>query len=282
MKIQHSFLSVLILSILLLSCSDDGNTDPGTDTDKEVVELEMLVTKTQLRLFEPTDIGIADLRPYSAYDSIVWSIPGVFKDVSMSNSTLLYFTQSFHLPGDYKASVSGYKEGEVISADTVGISVDNSGDFLGLEWSNIANYQPFNYLKRTAKDNIEYLINMSIVDNPVLFVKMDYQFGTDYLSEQEWIAFHKHTKKEYYDYIVSLYGNPVFNYTNDDISQSNLTEEYNSRFTVRLYEIEQNSVYVPVTIWETPTAYIALVGSIKSGIETEINYFKVIAQPIIK
>jgi len=284
MKTRYYYLSILLLSLIFVSCSsEDDDTNPGTDPgNTERMEVEIVASKTRLRLFEPTEIAITNSQQYWYYDSIVWSIPEIFKDVSGGNHFLHWFTQSFYLPGEYTASLAGYKDGKISSTDTVRITVQDNGDFLGLNWNDLTTYEPFNFLKYNTRNEIEYSIDMSINKEPVEYVKLKYQFGNNYSNEEEWKELHKNSKKKYYDYIVSFYGEPIFYYTNSDIRESDLIEEYNERFSIGLNEIDTYTEYVPVAIWETSATYICLIGSIKSGMETEINYFKVIAQPKIK
>ncbi|MDU1904194.1 MAG: fimbrillin family protein [Dysgonomonas sp.] len=284
MKTQFSISTIFILCLGFISCSNEddlgSNPDPNPNPKEELMEVELSVSKTQLRLFELTQISITDSRQYSYYDSIVWSIPDVFKDASTINSSLLSFGQSFYLPGEYKVSLSGYKDGKVASSDTVNISVENTGDFLGLRWNELTAYEPFNFLKRTSQRDIIHSIHMDIINDPVQFIKL--RSYPNYSNEENWALFHKNSREEYYNYITSLYRDALFTFSGNDISKSDLSEEYNKRFTVSLEEIESNSIYIPVAIWETPFTYISLVGSIKSGIETDINYFRVVAQPRIR
>jgi hypothetical protein len=277
---RNTFLSfVAIVCISLFSCSSDNDfSDDGKDPDpsENVLDLKLLVSSYNLNLFEQTELRFK-VHPNGmdyTWDSLVWNIPGIFKNVSTPSHYLWLYGQSFYLPGNYEATLQLYKDGVIISADTAKIKVNLSGDFLGLSWNKEGSETVFNFL---SSENNLYL-------NPVYkggdspYILLDYNVR-DWVDEDEWRKRHAESRFFLYDYITGLYGKSIFNFEGEDIKQTPLVDKYNERFKTSLDSITQYSSFVPVAIWETDKSNIALVGSVKSGIETDINYYQVIAEP---
>ena len=80
---------------------------------------------------------------FDIYDSITWKVSNldgslkIFKHTEGSANFIRQWSHSFYSPGKYKAYVSGYKNKEVISSDTVEIEITNTKDFLCYNWKDI-------------------------------------------------------------------------------------------------------------------------------------------------
>ena len=152
---MKNLLNVLFILLFISSCSDtDNSTFPEINDEEEnntekIIPLKLEIEDTRKNIFDyavfglfPNDYFIM-FSLFDIYDSITWKVSNldgslkIFKHTEGSANFIRQWSHSFYSPGKYKAYVSGYKNKEVISSDTVEIEITNTKDFLCYNWKDI-------------------------------------------------------------------------------------------------------------------------------------------------
>lgn len=279
MKFVHIISLFLSLLLLLSSCVDDGLIEE--EVMDALPKVKVITDKYEVGLFEMSLLEISsDRYPKNSLknsfmfseimDSLIWNIPGEFKDKSHANYFLANKGQVFIRPAKYKFEITGYKGGNIISKDSLEINVVDKYDFLGVNWKALKD-SSFATYDNTILDIRFRLKTFRLSTGPV--ATLHYQTSSDYKIENR-TNFAARSKKILTDYITELYGIPKY----DENSVANrwlppFKTMFESDFKYQLASDE-----VPLTIWETKTSRIALIE--KKYLEKEENrYYWIIAEP---
>lgn len=286
MKKSPIFLiSAVAAFILSFSCSKDNGLEQEPETPEVPEEtlpvISMSATKNNVNLYELIDFSMSvddydknnlftGMYALSSYDSLVWHIDGLMDHVSKDGRVLLGVGKSFTKPGNYKGCITGYRDGTGYPGNTVAINVYMSGDFLSVKWDDPRPDDYFNSM------NDKYTLTLKYQDSPCTYASLDFHSGWYSWNDEEWERNHRESRILLKDYITDLYGEPSFCFDGEDIAESELGEVYAERFDLPLGKTDWIED-VPVAIWDSPRAHIALTGMIFSY-STEMQ-FHIVAEP---
>lgn len=292
-KAQNLFKSILLLTMLFLgltftACSEDDNEV----TVKKDPTLKLVAAKTEIVPFEDVKVSIDvdfDLL-LENYDSITWKANGVaygfFQNPWYSIDEQRDIRLTDYRVGVHKAYVLGYKDGSVISKDSIEYKVNKpQGDFISISWNKNTKNEYFSYTTGLTPDrylptngvwstvtggvclNLDHFVEDENGEYAILqFVPWrssrnveievpdfnDFHWGWDYNKDDQEPRY----AMEYtfhHTYLTELYGEPTLVYNGDDVTQTTLMDEYKKRF-----KQSSQSQFYPVEIWETPTSVICL------------------------
>ncbi|MDH6306593.1 hypothetical protein M2459_003318 [Parabacteroides sp. PF5-5] len=290
MKIRM-FLPVMLIAYLLACCiscaKEEGNTTPEerlpfTDT------VTFSVSPVRLNLFEKTDYAIykkdkngdrinITYNLMTQLDSLIWDTPEVFYDVCNIDKMIVSREQSYYLPGTYKTVISLYRDSSMILTESVEVTVELVGDFLGIDWEEDALLSNrYNYVSNVKN----FTLGLSYIQDEVAPLALLGYWINNYNGREEHLAQLASIRPFFYDYITLLYGKSAFLYEGDDLSQSPLHTEYEKRFSYPLEELFPDISYFPLAIWDTDSSHIILIGSLPGdpGV-LEISNYYVLAEP---
>lgn len=290
------FKSILILGILAMgigfsSCSNDDEEIVSLPKD---AKLKLKAEKQQIVPFEDLKVSIdvdLDLL-YEHYDSIQWKANGVayhpwgnpWENIDEERDIRL----SDYKIGKHKAYALGYKDGKVISKDSIEYEVvKTNGDFLSARWNTAkknsylcytTGMTPNQFLPThsgwTKIGGVMLQLNHTVQTanrEYATLLFLPWAFDTNLKSTRlksipDINNFEWHTERdpgdierakiEYeflHNYLVEFYGEPALTYSGDDVTQTTLKEEYAKRFDY----VDQDG-FLPVEIWETPSSVICL------------------------
>lgn len=277
---RHTLLIIMALTFILSSCESD-ETEPEIPNQpvpqSEIPTFNVAATKQRVNLFEGSivylttanyDGNIARLHAY--YDSIRWVIPNIYTSLSICSNFTISWGQVFILPGNYQITATGYKDNEIVTQSSLDIEVGEPRDFLGIDWKNAKDttlLSFFNTVENYALDLSYSSENypLATLNRSIIKIKTD----------KEWIENSKAARIQLSDYITQLYGKSKFRFEGEDISQSPLLPEYNTRF-----KNPMKNKYLPIEIWETKTSRFALIGTTMHFLpEGNLNHYQVVAEP---
>lgn len=213
-------------------------------------------------------------------DSVVWQLPEIFDETFTGTRMPINQPQCFYLPGKYQAKATGYRDSLVISRDSAIVEVKLTGDFLGINW-NIEEEEitsrSFKFTSSVQGFTLDLFHAATTPPYMLLTYKINIYSGREKFKEEM-----EAIRPFFYNYITSLYGESVFNYEKEDITQTPLGKEYAERFNYALKDsVAGNRLYYPLTLWDTPACYIALLGSLPSETgEISVPYYKIVAEPV--
>lgn len=275
------------------SCSDNNGIDdfPLPELPDPAIKL-----KSSENIIEPfQDILISidvDMEVlYANYDSITWKANGT---AYAHWSTIFGFPDgerdlmiTDYRLGEHKAYAFGYKDGEIISKDSIVYEVVRpTGDFLCLKWNQNKKNEYLHYTTGLTtnqylpthegrikiggvsldlthdveKKDMEYatlrFCPWTSETNSRSFVRSvpdinDFDWNTE--RDNEDTAQYELEYEFHHNYLTELYGEPLLKYEGDDITQTTLMDEYNEMFKYRY-----SDGYYPAEIWVTPTTAIVL------------------------
>ena len=259
---MKNLLNVLFILLFISSCSDTDNSafpeinDEEENNTEKIIPLKLEIEDTRKNIFDYAVFGLFPNDYFimfslsDVYDSITWKVSNldgslkIFKQTEGSAKFIRQWSHSFYSPGKYKTYVSGYKNKEVISSDTVEIEITNTKDFLCYNWKDIkgptgaVGYE--NVLKRFMTLS---RMRICIKESPSVSL---------YIRDKEKDdrpAFLIRSKKILTDYINSLYNTtPVYDETDDILLKKR--EE--------LFVYKEENTY-PLCIWITPKSRIVLI-----------------------
>ena len=274
-----------LCALLISGCSRSNSLNSPIDPDpNEAVVFKLSAEQAKVNIFDPVKLSIVDNKGLSPLlysqalkatcDSLVWDVKKmnermlVFtqkKDASHEETALkLTWIQCFYLPDVYETYLLGYKEGKIISRDTLRIDVTNDRDFLYRNWGDLDNTGHNIGHNNSLNKNREFYTFASKENNiPTLDLRL---FNID---NEEESSFCRKSENELYRFINQLYGQPQ--YTNES---SELIAKYNELFAVR------PETYTPVAFWLTKKAKIVLLRSHES--EENIPECHIHAEPLSK
>lgn len=285
-KIIIPVFTVIIITICVafFSCGREDIEPTPTipiPVDTTKVGLKLQVNKSSVNLFELVSLELLAQGAGSTfldYDSIIWIIGDFYRHRSNAPQYMVSKKLSFSRNDDCDIYVFGYKGGIMTQSDTVNIVAQQKGDFLSVSWNNIGLPDSF-YPYASEKENyhLDLFYNRRSTQHALLSYKV---IAADNVAETR--AQYLLSRAVLSGYITSLYGASTHIYPGNDITQTDLLDEYNERFLTHLIGADLQNPdfeFVPVEIWETATSHIALIGTIYTGEDEGYTYFKVIAEP---
>ncbi|MDU1891287.1 MAG: hypothetical protein E6767_11405 [Dysgonomonas sp.] len=309
--LKNALLFSFISLSFLCSCSDD---DKDEIKEKDAT-LKLISSKAEIAPLEEFKVNIdidADLF-YNSYDSIVWEANGTSYNW-LEASLLFQHGREIWLTdykiGKHKACVFGYKDGIIVSKDSIEYSVKQTvRDFLELKWGQNTINQHFTYttgitptkflsgnafqckkggvclnLSHWVEEKNEYATfhlmpwssSSSIKNSKIKSLPNINDF--DWHNESERGDHTERYQIEYeflHNYIVEYHGEPQYVYEGNDITQTTLMEEYNKRFRTKI-----KSSFYPEEIWVTSNSVICLLraNNYMGGVN-EKGICEIIAEP---
>ncbi len=303
---------LLSLSLLFSACSNDDDNKENPDPS-----IKLIASKTNIVPFEDIKISIdVDINLlYDTYDSITWkangTVYGSFFIFSGENDERDIRITDYRI-GNNKAYALGYKDGKVISIDSVAYTVEKpKGDFFSIKWNTKTKNEylhyttgltPNNYLPThegwTKIGGVSLDLSYIIEDKEKEYAEMlltpwtfesnlkstkaisvpdinDFNWEVDDYDRE---ALETKYKMEYdflSSYITELYGPSKYIYEGEDITQTTLWDKYNELFK------NNHRDFPPAEIWVTPTTAICLVQANNwSGGKNQRGICAVIAEPL--
>lgn len=307
------FITALTLGFSFSACSDDEHNDTSKDAT-----LKLISSKSEIVPFEDIKVSIdVDLELlYNSYDSITWSANGAASDYGFFGNQWSQLDDERDLRitdyrfGKYKVYALGYKDGIVISKDSIEYQVNKpSGDFMSIRWGQSTKNQYLSYVTGVTPNqylptyegwtkiggvrlDLDYFVENIDVEYAILRF-MPWTSSSNLRTSKDGTIpdvndfdWHDRTEKgnlarydiEYtfhHNYLVELYGAPKLVYSGDDVTQTTLQDEYDARFS---YKLETS--YYPVEIWDRPGSSICLVrANNQRGLVNQAGISLVVAQP---
>jgi len=304
--------ALLSLSLVLIACSDDE-----TIQEKPDPSIKLIASKTKIVPFEAIKISIDVDRDLlnNTYDSITWKANGVTYGGfglfgGVNNERVISITD--YRIGNNKAYALGYKDGKVISTDSITYTVEKpKGDFFSIEWNTnnkneylhyTTGITPNNYLptyEEWTKIGGVSLDLWYIVENTekeyAIMVLTPWTSESNFKSKKtilvpdindfDWDVDHDDNealeskyRMEYTflsSYITELYGPSKYIYEGEDITQTTLWNKYNELFK------NNHRNFPPAEIWITPTTAICLVQANNwAGGKNQRGICAIIAEPL--
>lgn len=281
-----NFLKISLLGLFLISCSDtDEQIADLTPTETPIVndpaltsmEIKLSVNKTEGNIFD-SFIFKLEQKNQSGYfgdldqhlDSLVFKVSDVkatkrlFEKIDNGNTGTTQFSHNFYLPGNYNASILGYKSGKIIYKDDINLKVSDTKDFLVTNWDNFSVNTPTGYYNALGKNSLVFYNNLEN-GHPYISVTNSWDNMNAYTADQI-----KNMDKDYlYNYFVKVYSVPQYSETNTP----NMKDIYVQNFKKSL----KNDV--PVNIWITPKNKIALMKEYSSNNPSQFYGYRIIAEP---
>ncbi|PXV62481.1 hypothetical protein CLV62_11921 [Dysgonomonas alginatilytica] len=287
------FTTALVVVFGFSACSDDDENITVKDA-----KLKLISSKSEIVPFEDIKVSVdVDLELlYNTYDSITWNANGAASDYGFFGNQWSQVDDERDLRitdyrfGKYKVYVLGYKDGIVISKDSIEYKVNKpNADFISINWGQSTRDQYLSYVTgitpnqyMSTHEGWTKIGGVSLNLNHIVSEK-DTEYATfrfmPWTSEANFrnvklrsipdindFDWHEETDRgdsparydmEYtfhHNYLIELYGNPSLVYNGDDVTKTTLTDEYGKRFA---YKLEGG--YYPVEIWNTPSSNICLI-----------------------
>lgn len=277
------YIIAAITFAFLYSCDND---EPDTPEPQIEDKLTLLSWKQELNILEPTEVWpeskISLFKLFDRFDSVKWGVPNLNENIYTIGQE--HFTSgvkiAFLRPGTYNAIIRGYKKGEVIESDTIKIKCYIDGDFLNLKWED--NDKPGNYSVGGYYNVFRnFQLSLTHVKGEKPYAHLEYTVGSFPISDPNADELKQRAESREFlsKYITDLYGNPVYNYKNEDFANSPLLEEYHKRFVIALDGLGLGITYMPIAIWDTDKSHITLLGAVDNEKKESYHYYTVIAEP---
>lgn len=256
-----------VFCVFLFSCSDKETDDLEGDPKPEDAVFEyplaLKVDGLQGNVFEQFVFGLQDttymgpnedfavfLKYFDQLDSIIWSVegaPGHFKIAEKNRSEFTtQWGHYFYEPGKHTTFLHGFKDGKSVLVDTVYVNVENTKDFLILNWSDIAGEEVG--LTYSRNDLYDYVISIHPVSKDgIVAAKVFARLGEPVLRKTE--DEKEYVKEKLINTITRLYGEPAFSATD----RKDLRSVFRGKFKAELQEHTQVH-----HIWETEKSVISL------------------------
>lgn len=324
MKRKHYLVLLFLTLVGLNACSDDDNDDNNFIANNSKIKL--IANKTEIEPFEDIKVSIdVDLELLlSAYDSIRWetntSAYGSFSSLGffiLGLNNHKDFNITDYRIGNFKTYAFGYKDGNIISSDSIEYEVKKStGNFINIRWNKWNDSQrsetfscttglsPYQYIKepngRLSLSGVELKLYHSITSKNIEYAELGFTIWSyevsNYTRSQtvsnindfDWSysLTDKYSLEKYR--AQALFESDFFhNYLTDLYGISNyIYEGKDPSQTTLIDEYKQrfannrNSDFYPCEIWQTSTSYICLlVSQAQLGEGLERGICKVIAEP---
>ncbi len=294
-----------LLIILLSACSDSD--DPYK---RFALKLNSSVYQIEPLQDIPVYINLDRDVMFATYDSICWHANGQAHRYMGDDFNGIILTD--YKLGKHKAYLFGYKDGAVLSKDSIEYEVvPPTGDFIHIKWGKQTRNQYYAYITgmtpeiEIPKGTWEYAhggVRLKLSHNVELTKKeyatfdllpwasySSFKYMTRAIPDINDFDWHKNIDIEdledtarydmeyafFHNYLKEFYGDPILTYDGEDITQTTLWEEYSERFNYTPW-----SDYYPVEIWSTPTTFICLIrGNNRIGGVNQKGICLVVAEP---
>lgn len=281
-----NILKLTLIGLFLVSCSDTDEqvadlTQEETIivNDENLIKLGLKITadKTQGNIFESFQFKLNQNNQSSYFgnldehlDSLVFKMSDnqttkkLFQKLENGNMVFSTFNHNFYFPGQYNASILGYKKDKIIYKDQIIINITDKNDFLAVNWSNfLASNNSIGYSNSLMKNNL--LFYSSFEDNhPYVLVMNMWDNISNYTSDQV----NQKDKDYLYNYLLKFYSVPQYSDTNT----TDLKNVYLQNFKKKI----NNDV--PVNIWITTKNKIALMREYSKTNPAQFYGYRIIAE----
>ncbi|MFL9832732.1 hypothetical protein [Chryseobacterium terrae] len=276
---------IALVGLFFVSCSeaDDQIVDLVSGetpivNDPELVNMGLKITANQNEgnIFESFIFRLEQKNQSFYYgelsnhlDSLVFKISDykktrkLFVNYSNGNSGTTQFNHNFYFPGNYNASILGYKNGKIIYKDAIDLKVTDNKDFFVTNWNNFTANLPQGYFNALA-DNRLLFQNRYENNNPYVNMMVSWDNYITYTSDQ----IQKMDKDVLNNFIVKYYQQPQYTESSPIIK-----DVYNQNFK----KILKNDI--PVSIWLTAKNNIALIKEYSVTYPDQPFTYKIIAEP---
>ncbi|MCX8524821.1 hypothetical protein OF897_12945 [Chryseobacterium formosus] len=281
-----NILKISLLGIFLISCSESDEqiedlvsveTPIVNNPDLESIGLKIFVDKQEGNILE-SFIFKLEQKNKSTYfgdlaqhlDSLVFKISDyngtkkIFEKLENGNTGTIQFNHNFYFPGNYNASILGYKSGKITYKDDIDLKISNQKDFLVTNWNNFSENTPIGYFNALSKNSLVFH-NRFENSNPYISVTNSWDNINDYTTDQI-----KQMDRDFlYNYFVKFYSIPQYTEANT----SNLKDIYTQNFKKSI----KNDI--PVSIWITAKNKIALMKEYSTTNSSQFYGYRIIAEP---
>lgn len=269
--------------LFILSCSDSDITNPTEPTEPtpEIMKIKIIADQPAANIFElasfrlthenGSDVWLTDV--IDVYDSIALEIPDwnikTFIMSQGSNSAQLthQWSHNFYLPEQIEMLINCYKDDKIVWSNSAKIRIDNNKDFLGYNWKDITESADHSTGYHDVFERDYSFATYPAFKNEVPSVRL-FCRNVKYKKDDEYLAFLEESKNILENLITSLYSEPKYDSTDDDL----LLSRYNELFRTKYNDL------IPLAIWTTRVSSIALV-KIKDKFDGNYEY-EVHAEPI--
>ncbi|SMP28142.1 hypothetical protein [Chryseobacterium profundimaris] len=276
-----------LAGLLLFSCSETEimDTNPTEEAqiknDPNLADLGLKITadKSSANIFEGVIFKLTQ-KNQSIYfgaladylDILVFKISNtegekvIFQKLPNGNSGTISFNHNFYYPGNYTATIEGFKDGKKIYTDQTSINVSDNNDFLAVNWNGFtATNSNVGYVNVLQNNTLSFK-NLFENQHPYVIVRNMWDNMYSYSDSQI-----KQMDKEYlYNYLVKYYSTPTYSEGNGNVD---LKDVYTQNFKK---SIKNDN---PANIWITPKNKIALMKEYDSNDSSLFVGYHVIAEP---
>lgn len=280
-------LRISLLGMFLISCSDsDEQIADLSPTEKPIANdpaltsmgIKLSVDKTEGNIFDSFLFKLEQKNQSSYFgdldqhlDSLVFKVSEIkttkklFEKMESGNVGTTQFNHNFYIPGNYNASILGYKNGKIIYKDDIKLNVSDNKDFLVTNWNQFSVSSHSNvYHNALGKNSLAFYNNYEN-GNPYILVENLWDNVNGYTENQI-----QNMDKDYlYNYFVKIYSTPQYSETNTP----NIKDIYVQNFKKSL----KNNV--PVNIWITSKNKIALMKEYSANNPLQMYGYRIIAEP---
>ncbi len=226
---------VFVLPFLIYSCSEDNTTGidetPENNNSNTVFPLTLNASTTKGNIFENIQFTLESKKDGTmgdladSYDSLVWSVPEIngrkkiFEYTDHSAHLTSSWGNCFYYKGKYHSILLGYKNNEVVLADTtiVTMNVNSKYDFLNIKWDD--------FKETFATEIVNNVFDSEFYIGVSKGIKSDTLYANIYFYPEDKIARDDELMRKYTDerlqkniikYLSELYGEPILSYSVDN------------------------------------------------------------------
>ncbi|TDN98942.1 hypothetical protein [Sunxiuqinia elliptica] len=217
--------------------------------------------------YSEEDFTLLDLT--EAYDSLVWLCSNsnqrfkVLEHSGNSSNFIWQWSNCFFLPAKYETVLLGYKNGQLVTSDTVSVNIADNKDFLGYNWDDVVSTSTESTGYVNVFSDEYYFVTRENVTNNIPSISLF--LSKNYIENEA--AFFSKSKEILLGYINTSYSEPT--YSNDE--NNSLFGIYNNLFKNRKEGV------TPEYIWITSTSKISLLK--KYDINNGFSKYEIYAEP---
>ncbi len=313
---------LFLLSSLILVISSGCTEDQPLISTPASTEIKLKTSTSLVEPFRNVKVSIdIDLDAMlTTYDSIKWKCNGVAYRMTANEWYLEDDERDLRVtdyrPGTHMVHAFGYKDGKVISKDSITYKMTYpTGDFFGIEWNK--NQQSSDFYFTTGLPDLHYLptseisvkyggMVMSLIhfveyeDHEYISLRTMPWFVTSTpktihpfvrtnnmipdITEFDWTKDYETWESDrgnferyfFITYLTEFYGEPHYKFEGPEASQTTLSEVYKTYFAEGFLEERYN----PIAIWTLPKTNICILQTYNSIGDTRFpGICKVIAVP---
>lgn len=276
-----------LIGLFLISCStadeqieDLISAEPTIINDENLTKLGLKIStdKNEGNIFETFQFKL-NQNNQSFYfgiledhlDSLVFKMSDsqttkkLFEKSESGNSGVTSFNHNFYYPGNYSASILGYKNSKVIYKDQVSIKVTDKNDFLTVNWNNFAqSNHSIGYQNSLLKNSLSLY---SAFENGYAYVMVGNMWNSTSNLSQDQI--NQKDRDYLYNFLVKFYAAPQYS----EVIAGDLKSVYLQNFKKAI----NNDI--PVNIWITAKNRIALMKEYSKTNSAQFYGYRIIAEP---